>query len=149
MRRGEPVAPRTDGVGHRLESCLRTLDRRLGIERPDRSEWRWLAPGVTLVGTAAMVMASIQIGGGGILLTFAAGLPLGLLCGAVLAALSVGFMTPNEDEAADDGRDHRHGGDTPPAPWPVPGGTVILSPALLDPSPAPAAQETREAVGAR
>jgi hypothetical protein len=147
--RGEPAARRANGIGRRLESRLRALDRRLGIERPGGSEWVWLTPALTLVGTTAMVMASIQFGDGGMLVTVAAGLPLGLLCGAVLAALSIGFMTPGEDEAADEGGDHRHGADPPAAPWPIPGGTLILPSSLLDPPPAPTATETREAVGTR
>lgn len=149
MRRREPAARRRDGVGPRLHSLLSALDRRLGIQRPEGSDWVWLAPAITLVGTTAMVMATIQIGGGGILVTVAAGFPLGLLSGAVLAALSIGFMIPGEDEAADDGGDHRNRDGEPAAPWPPPGGTLALSASLLEPPLAPSEEETREAVAAR
>ncbi|MGA8016413.1 MAG: hypothetical protein WCB85_10900 [Candidatus Dormiibacterota bacterium] len=49
-----------------------------------------------------MFIGYIQFGGGSILLTLAAGVPLGLVSGAVLAGLSIGYMTPAEDAEDND-----------------------------------------------
>jgi hypothetical protein len=81
----------------RLEARLRRLDRRLGIDNAGQSEWVWAVPGGVFLGTLAMFLAFIQIGGGSVALTLSAGLPLGLICAAVMAAISIGFMHPVED----------------------------------------------------
>lgn len=89
-------------LGTHLDRRLRELDRRLGIDHSGRSEWAWAVPAFIFLATAGMFIGYIQFGGGSILLTLAAGVPLGLVSGAVLAGLSIGYMTPAEDAEDND-----------------------------------------------
>ena len=123
--------------GDRLGRGLRQLDRRLGIDHSGRSEWVWAVPAAIFVATAIMFIAYIQIGSGSAALTLAAGVPLGMLSGAVLAGLSVGFMTPAEledDSGGDGGR--------PADPGLPPGGRDLPSLSARPGLPEVAARET-------
>ncbi|MGA8016924.1 MAG: hypothetical protein WCB85_13500 [Candidatus Dormiibacterota bacterium] len=124
-----------------LERRLRRLDRRLGIDHSGRSEWVWAVPALAFVGTLAMLIALDLIGGGGIVLTLLLGLPLGLICAAVMAGLSIAYMTPADEDHDDPGppRDHD------PEPIPPPGWWGVMA-ADRAPDPAERSSEARDKV---
>ena len=45
---------RPPGIGNAVSRRLRGLDRRLGIDHSDRSEWIWAIPLLTFVGTLSL-----------------------------------------------------------------------------------------------
>ncbi len=118
-----------------LERRLRRLDRRLGIDHSGRSEWVWAVPALAFVGTLAMLIALDLIGGGGIVLTLLLGLPLGLICAAVMAGLSIAYMTPSDEQ--DDGpgppRDRPPEPIQPPAWWARMASERARNPAVREP----------------
>jgi hypothetical protein len=136
---------RITGIGDALNGGLRRLDSKLGIDHAGRSEWVWAVPGLTFLGTLAMILymgMRTEMGIG-------IAIPVGLIGAAFMGGLSVAYMTPVE-EGADAERGHGEdarvqskppAGDGPPTWW-----TSVPAPA----TPSTADQEPeREAVGAR
>ena len=118
MDEGRPDLPRQPRAG-RLNRRLRDLDRRLGIDNSRRGEWVWAIPVATFAATLLLFVGYMLIGGGGIELSLAVGIPMGLLSGAILGGLSIAYMQPNEP--SDGGDDDRRPPPTPrPGPLPPP-----------------------------
>jgi hypothetical protein len=136
---------RITGIGDALNRGLRRLDTKLGIDHAGRSEWVWAVPGLTFLGTLAMILymgMRTEMGIG-------VAIPVGLIGAAFMGGLSIAYMTPVE-EGPDTERGHeeevrvqprRPAGDGPPAWW-----SSVPTP----PTRSTADQEAeRETVGAR
>lgn len=101
-------------AGAALSSRLRRLDDRLDIDHSGRSEWVWLAPLGTLLGTIALVCAvGVRSGVGPALYA-----PIAVVLGLVMMGMSIAYMTPRADsEPGEDGGGSQRPEDTgPPAP---------------------------------
>ncbi|MDB5067560.1 MAG: hypothetical protein JWM18_3994 [Chloroflexi bacterium] len=97
---------RPPGIGNAVSRRLCGLDRRLGIDHSDRSEWVWAVPLLTFVGTLALFLILQRTSG----ISLAVAAPVGLVCAVVMAGMSVAYMTPVADQAdGDDGPGHDDG----------------------------------------
>jgi len=97
----------------RLDARLRRLDDRLGIDHSGRSEWVWLGPLGTLLGTIALICAvGVSSGVGAALYV-----PIGLVLAVVMAGMSIAYMTPKADVEPGDGGDGGPEAQSPEPPW--------------------------------
>jgi hypothetical protein len=129
--------PRSLRIGHSISRRLRGLDRRLGIDHSDRSEWIWAVPLLTFLGTLSLFVVLQQTSG----ITPVVAAPVALVCALVMAGMSVAYMTPVADETDEHDGPGRDDGRVPALPggwWEVLGGPAQLSPerAYVDASPA-------------
>ena len=97
---------RPQGIGSAVSRQLRALDRRLGIDHSNRSEWIWAIPLLTFVGTLSLFVVLQRTSG----ISPVVAAPVGLVCAAVMAGMSVAYMTPVADEVdGDNGPGHDDG----------------------------------------
>ena len=90
----------------RLDARLRRLDERLHIDHTGRSEWVWLGPLGTFVGTLALIcVAGAQSGVGAAVYA-----PIGVFVAVMMTGMSIAYMTPAPDVEPGDGG----GGDDAP-----------------------------------
>jgi hypothetical protein len=94
-------------IGHSVSQRLRRLDRRLGIDHSDRSEWIWAVPLLTFLGTLSLFLVLQRTSG----ISPVVAAPVALVCALVMAGMSAAYMTPVADETdendapgSDDGR---------------------------------------------
>src|SRR6267143_768967 len=81
-------------IGRTVSARFRALDRRLHIDHTGRSEWIWAVPVLSFLGTFALIA---------------------LLIAALIAGMSVAYMTPEAEPADDDGASARRA-PRPPQP---------------------------------
>jgi hypothetical protein len=109
-----PGRPGVAGPCDRVSAWFRGLDRRLHIDHGGRSEWIWAVPVLSFLGTLGLFVLQ-----GAVISATSPALyiPLGLVLAAVMAGMSVAYMTP-EPEAVDEGRDggSEFAGRRPPEP---------------------------------
>ncbi|HYA00969.1 MAG TPA: hypothetical protein VEK76_11545 [Candidatus Binatia bacterium] len=142
-----------DGATHRrrmppdsrggLRERLRRIEVRLGIDPGSHPEWVWLIPCATFVTTVAMFIALDLIGGTSITLTILVGLPVGVLSGAVVAGMSIAYMSASHDGDGGGGDDRRRSPDPDPKPIPPPGWWAEISPRPGPAQPEPGEEERR------
>jgi hypothetical protein len=105
---------RPPGIGSAVSRQLRALDRRLGIDHSDRSEWIWAIPLLTFLGTLSLFVVLQRTSG----ITPVVAAPVGLVCAAVMAGMSVAYMTPVADEVdGDNGPGQDDGVPSLPGGW--------------------------------
>ena len=87
-------------IGPAVSARFRALDRRLHIDHTGRSEWIWAVPICTFLATFALlvVQGAVISGTSPALYT-----PIALLVAAVIAGMSVAYMTPEAEPDDDDG----------------------------------------------